>query len=204
LIADPSGFAIGYLVLFAFCLFGFLLIFVFVPSLRKYRRKRNIVIYATVGIILSLLVVQACEVSLRPALFTVHIVDYPKIPPLKTNQLNQLNLTCTTYLGDRATSFYLVFTGENISFIEKQQDYVLTNTTTIKIPFTTPYGRDMKDVQIKPLLFRINENVTSFKMYPLLEQINGQVIMGSGIWDIWGKLNSTEKGYRINVQEVSV
>ena len=204
MIADPSGSAIGYLILFAIFAFVSLFVLFAVPSLRKYRRKRNLIIYAAVGIILSFLLLQAYEISLYPPIFTVGIANSSKIPTLKANQVNQINFTCTTYPGDKTASFYLVFTGENISFIGKQQDYVLTDTTTIKIPFTAPYGSDIEDVQIKPLLFQINENVTSFKMYPLLEQINGQVIMGSGLWDIWGKFDSTERGYKINVGEIFV
>jgi hypothetical protein len=54
-----------------FALFGFLLVLLLVPSLRKYRRKRNLVIYAVAGIILSSLLLQAYEASLRSPLFTV-------------------------------------------------------------------------------------------------------------------------------------
>ncbi len=204
LIADPSGSAIGFLIIFAFCTFGFLLVLLLVPSLRSYRRKRNLVIYAVAGIILSSLLLQAYEVSLRSPLFTVGIADSSDIQTLKSNQVSQLNLTCTTYGGGKTASFYLVFTGVNISFIDKQQGYVLTDRTTIKIPFTASQPKDVIVEQVKPLCFQIDDNVTGFQLHPGIEDINGQVMLGSGIWEIQGIFNSTKRSYTMSVAIICV
>jgi|WetSurMetagenome_2_1015567.scaffolds.fasta_scaffold161390_3 hypothetical protein len=201
LIADPSGSAIGYVFVFALCALVFFVILA-VPSLRKYRRKRNLIIYAAMGIILSSFIVQAYETSLRPPMFTVGIANSSEILPLKTDQTNQINFTCTTYCGDISASFYLVFKGVNVSFIGNQPDYILTDTATIKIPFTSSIGRDVVDIRVKPLSFQINENVTRFQLYPNIEEINGRVIWGSAYWDIWGNYNSTEQSYRIIQQQI--
>jgi hypothetical protein len=203
IIADPSGSAIGYVFLFALCAFVFLFVLLTVPSLRKYRRKRNLIIYATVGIILSLLLLQAYEISLRSPVFIVGIENSSEIPTLKADQVNQINFTCTTYCGDKTAGFYLVFKGVNISFIGNQQNYVQTDTTTIKIPFTAPYGRDIEIVQIKPLLFQINENATRFELNPSIEQISGFVIWVSAYWNIWGNYNSTDESYRLIQQQIA-
>ena len=204
LIADPSGSTIGYLIIFAFYTFGFLLVLLLIPSLRKYRRKRNLVIYAVAGIILSSLLLQAYEVSLRSPLFTVGIADSSDIQTLKADQVSQLNFTCTTYGGGKTASFYLVFTGVNISFTDKQQGYVLTNSTTIKIPFTASQPKDLIVEQVRSVFFQIDENVTGFQLHPKIEAINGQVMLGSGIWEIRGIFNSTERGYTMSVAIICV
>ncbi len=204
LIADPSGSAIGYLIIFAFCTFGFLLVLLLVPSLRKYRRKRNLVIYAVAGIILSSLLLQAYVVSLRSPLFTVDIADSSDMQTLKANQVSQLNFTCTTYGGGKTASFYLVFIGVNISFIDKQQGYVLTNSTTIKIPFTASQAKDVIVEKVRSLFFQIDENVTGFQLHPEIEAINGQVMLGSGVWEIRGIFNPTERGYTMLVSTICV
>jgi hypothetical protein len=88
------------------------------------------------------------------------------------------------HMGRKTANFYLVFTGVNISFIDKQQGYVLTNSTTIKIPFTASQAKDVIVEQVRSLFFQIDENVTGFRLHPEIEAVNGQVLLGSGIWEI--------------------
>jgi hypothetical protein len=198
-IVDSSVFAIPYLIAFTICVLGFLLTVSLFPSLKKYKVKRNLVIYFIVVIILSILLVQANEVTLRSPMFGVNLMDSSKILTLNGNQVNQFNFSCATVGGGKFANFNLVFNGVNISFLDNQQSYVLTNSTTIKIPFTSALAKDVVDVQIKSLLFKINENVTSFRLYPTLEQIKGQVAYDSGIYDIRGIFNSIENVYGISL-----
>jgi len=165
IIAPPSP--VPYILLFLVVLIIALVLFVMFPSLRKYRRKRNILVYLLVTVALVFSLFQAYEVSRGRTVYEYYINDrnFPNYYPARTNQFN---LTCQ-YLEYRPASFYMVINGVNVSFpAQPQETYVPVNSTAIKVLFTVSENTSPTHKGTKPILFNINENVTgfSFRVYP--------------------------------------
>jgi len=136
------------------------------PSLRKYRVKRNILVYFLVTAALVFSLFQAYEVSMGRTVYSYYIMDrsFPNYYPGTT----QFNLTCQ-YLENRPASFYLIINGVNVSFpVTQQETYVAVNSTAIKVLFTVSENTPPKYIDTKSILFSIDENVTgfSFRVYP--------------------------------------
>lgn len=166
-VAPPSP--VPYILLFLIVSIIALILFATVPSLRKYRRKRNILVYLLLALALAVTLFQAYEVPRRTVYdyyINNRISNFPNYYP---GRVNQFNLTCQ-YLESNPVSFYMVVNSVNVSFPSQPQVNVSfpINGTAMKVLFTVAAGTSPGDEDTKPILFRINENVTgfSFTVYP--------------------------------------
>ena len=192
-IVSPSVKAIPYIILLIVLSLVFLGVLLVFSSLRKYRRKRNLLIYSVMVLILVLIVIQAHDVALGPTLVSFGFdVSSNEFYPIKANQFN----ISSANSGLRTTSFYIVLKSVNASFVvENQQDYIQVNRTMVKIPFTfQELGRASES---KPVFFTIDENVTSFLFKADIEtQDSSTLLVGAVFWMncTW---NSTKTSYTI-------
>ena len=192
-IADPSVKAIPYIILLivlTFVFLGFLLVF---SSLRKYRRKRNLLIYSVMVLVFVLIVFQAHDLALSPTHVSFGFdISSNEFYPVEANHFN----ISSSNSGLRTTSFYIVVKSVNASFeVENQKDYIQVNSTMIKVPFTfQELGRASES---KPVFFTIDENVTSFLFKADIEtQDSSTLLVGAVFWMncTW---NSTKNSYTI-------
>lgn len=168
IVAPPSP--LPYILLFLIVLIVALILFIKFPSLKKYRMKRNILVYLLVAIALVFSLFQAYEASRGRTVYEYYITDnsFPNFYPWQTSQFN---LTCN-YIERRPASFYMVINGVNVSFPDQPQvTYIPVNSTTIKVLFTVPENTPFMYKDTKTIFFNINENVTSFSFsaYPETE-----------------------------------
>ncbi len=161
---------VPYVILFIALTVIVLICFLKFPSLRKYRKKRNITAYFVLAIIFSLLAYETYDVSLGPAVISYQIGSDKQI---YAEQVNQLVVSCES-LSMRETSFYLVLESTNASLIADSQDGIQINSSSIKIPFTL--NSLQKEVN-KTVSFRIYANVTRCEFYPSIEQLDQKPIV---------------------------
>ena len=164
IVAPPSP--IPYILLFLVVSIIAIALFAVFPSLRKYRRRRNILVYFLVTVALVLILYQAYEVPKR-TVYTYYINDF-NFPNYFPERINQFNLTCEN-LESKPASFYMVINGVNVSFpAQPEETYVPVNSTAIKVLFTVSENTSPMYKDTKPILFSINENVAgfSFTIYP--------------------------------------
>ena len=172
---------IPYIVLFVIITVVALACLVKFSSLRKYRKKRNLLVYGVVALLLSLTGYQSVNVAYQASMGTMMItydVEFHRAP-LYAGQTSQFTVSCEV-LGRQETSFYLVLNGENASLTADTQEYVQMNGTAIKIPFTlnSPHQEVTKIVH-----FKINENVTSCRIQtdtePIQPSNHGPIVTGA-------------------------
>jgi hypothetical protein len=172
-----------FLVIIAVCFFK-------IPSLRAYRRKRNLLIYAALLLIISLTAYQACDLFLGPAWVSYSIDDgWKQFYPRRINTFT----VSSSNMGMRTASFNLIIKSVNASFVvDSQQYFGHGNGTEIKVPFSFPQG----GTDTKTVHFTIDENVTSFSFDISVE---GQVFVTSYTMQANGEWNSKTDSYTLNV-----
>lgn len=131
-VIDPSVYAFPYAIALIAFFAIVLALFVKLPSLRQYRKKRNLLIYGAIVLVAVLLVYQARDVATGPTyisyVFDCGADEFP------SGQMNQFNVTCSNN-GFRTANFYIVLQSVNASFpAQNSQDYIKVNSTTLKIP----------------------------------------------------------------------
>jgi Ca2+/Na+ antiporter len=171
--AAPSP--VHYIFLFLVVLIIAIVLFVKFPSLRIYRKTRNMLFYFLVAVALVLTLFQAYEASKpyeasRLTVYNYYINDHnSNFPNYYPDRVNQFNLTCQ-YLETKPASFYMVVNSVNVSFPAQPQVNVSFqfNSTALKVLFTVSENTSSMDEDTRPILFSINENVTgfSFTIYP--------------------------------------
>lgn len=170
IVAPPSP--IPYILLFLVISIVAIVLVVWFPSLRKYRRKRNILAYSLLALVLAVILFQAYEAPRRTVYnYYINNSGYSNSLNYYPGKINQLNLTCE-YLESNPASFYMVVNSVNVSFpAQPQETYVPVNGTAIKVLFTVSEGTSSMHKDTKPILFSIDENVTgfSFTIYPETE-----------------------------------
>jgi hypothetical protein len=168
------------------------------PSLRKYRRKKNILVYVVAALVIALLIFQIDNVSRRA------IVSYSFAGAGDTKYYdregNQIIMQCQNH-GDRAASFYLVLSSVNATFqVKTQQNYIQTSSRTVKVPFLLQESWLSMSADSKPVFFTIDKNVTGFSFSISLEaQGYGSLVVGSGDTDIRFAWNGTENCYMLDM-----
>ena len=163
-VIDPRSSAVPYVLLLFVCLLVFLVCIINFRSLRVYRRKRNLMIYAVFALVLSLLIYQANEVSLGPSYISYGIKKTQT--PIYAMEQNQFGVTCYCDGGKEAT-FHMVMKCANATLqVDGQADYIQLNDTAIKIPFSFRGSGE----QTKPVYFTVNANVSSVEFYPSIER----------------------------------
>lgn len=159
------------------------------PSIKVYRQKRNIIFYAAIAIVLSLIAYQACDIAAGP--------DYIAFSSQRTQtsiysgQQNQFSITCSCN-GLKDASFYLVVAGENATLqANGQPGYVQLNATAIQVPFSFHGGGE----QTKPIFFTAAENVSGISFYstPKFENHSSLLVEFylSDIHCIWDSANGS-------------
>lgn len=179
-IAPSPDFATPYVVALLGVIIAVVALLVIFPSLRKYRRKRNILVYIVVFLIIALLVFQIND---APRLSRRSIAGYAFAGESKyyNREGNQLVIDCEN-IGDKAASFYLVCNGLNASIqVKTQQDYIQTSNRTVKIPFSLQeHGLPLSEER-KPVFFTIDENVEEFSFtFSLEAQNNNHLVVYRG------------------------
>jgi hypothetical protein len=192
-IAPSSDLAFPYIAILLGVIIAVAALLIVFPSLRKYRRKRNVLIYTVILLVVALLIFQIQDVPKRA------LVSYGFAGDTECyNQTgNQLVVSCQNH-GDRSASFYLVLTGFNASLqVKTQQDYVQTNSTTVKVPFSLQESGLSMSTDSKPVFFTIDENVTEFSFSLWVETHDySRLVVSSGDYFIQFVWNATENCYK--------
>ncbi len=163
-VVPPEGYTWPYIL----ALLGFLIVFGAVlaifPSLLKYRRKRNIMIYVAAALIVGLLIFQIDNVG-RWSMVTISCHGAAQYLP---GEIGQLTVSAES-IGSREANFYVVIDCINASF-QPEQNFVHTNDSEIKVWFLLetqgmPRSNDWRSVS-----FAIDNNVAGFSFSISWEQ----------------------------------
>lgn len=190
-IAPPPDFTTPYIVALLGVIIAVAALLIIFPSLRKYRRKRNILVYVVILLIMALIVFQINE---APSLSRRAIVGYGFAGDTKYNKRedNQLVMACEN-VGDKAASFYLICNGLNASFqIKAQQDYIQTGNRTVKVLFSLQERGLPLSEDRKPVFFTIDENVEEFSFTFSLEAQSNNLVVHRGDTSVTYLWNVTE------------
>ncbi len=156
-IVNPAVYATPYIIAIIVCIMVFSALILGVSSLRS-RRKRNIIVWAVMALVLVLLVFQARDVAVGPTY--VHYDFRFSTSAFYPDVVNQFNITSGNS-GVREANYYLVLNSENASFTDTNSpDCIRVSNTTIKIPFS--FDELNEASASKPVLFEIDQNVTGF------------------------------------------
>jgi hypothetical protein len=189
-IVYPSPFP--YIILIVVSLAIVCMFFLKFPSLRVYRKKRNLLVYSVLVLVLSLLAYQSYELFLGPTLISYSLDNGEK--QFYTGRVNTFSISSSNR-GMRTASFTLTIKSANASFtLYSQQTYPQSNSTTIKIPFSFPQdGTEVKLVQ-----FTIDENVTGFAFYPSIEPQKDNPLVTTYTRQADGEWNGATSSYTLN------
>jgi hypothetical protein len=190
-IAAPPDFTTPFVVALVGVIIAVGALLIIFPSMRNYRRTRNIWFYVVALLIIALLVFLVSE---APNLSKRAMVNYGYAGDQKYYQRadNQFVIACNNF-GDKAASFYIICSGFNASLqVKTQQDYVQVNSTTVKIPFSLqesglPLSEDRKTV-----FFSVDENAARFEFTFWLEALSSSVVVVSGDYHVSYTWNVTE------------
>jgi hypothetical protein len=142
-------------------------VFLKIPSIKAYRKKRNLLAYSVIIIILSLITYQAYTVSLGPNYVSFNIQKTST--PIFAEQQNQFSVTCESS-GARDIEFYMVIQCSNATLqADRGEGYIQANSTAVKIPFN--FHGD--GAETKPVYFTADANVSGISFYPSFEGQNG-------------------------------
>ena len=157
------------LLLFHICVIAIVVFWKF-PSLRVYRRKRNLAIYMAILLISGLTAYQVYNVSLGPNFISFSIQKTQS--PIHAGEPNHLVVTCRSE-GAREVHFYMTIYSKNATLQARgNEGYIQLNETAIKIPFAFHGNGE----QAKPIFFTVNANVSSISFYPRIERQDGDRI----------------------------
>jgi|GEM_PF-2008482 hypothetical protein len=158
-------------------------VFLKYPSIKAYRRKRNLLAYAAMITVLGLIAYQAYYISLGPNYVSFSIQKTQN--PIYSGQQNQFSVTCNSD-GAKTVDFYMVIVGANATLqANSLQGYIQPNDTEIKIPFSF-HG---SGTQTKQVYFTADANVSSLTFYPSFEGINGSPMV------VWVYLSEIQCNY---------
>lgn len=143
-------------------------LFLTFPSLRKYRRKRNILIYCAIALVLVLLVFQIDNVNRRAFVNFGLGSGQTRVYP---DEANQAVLSCQNH-GNRAANFYVILKSVNASLqVQTQQNYVSVDSQTVKVPFSLSEASLAANPVNKSVIFTIDERASGFSFSTSLEPI---------------------------------
>jgi hypothetical protein len=187
---NPSTYAYPYVILLVFCLLVLGLVLWKYPSLRVYRRKRNILVYVGLALVFSLIALQVYNVSLGPNYIAFGIEKTPN--PIYSEQENKFSVLCWSD-GASEASFYMVLKSANATLQAKgEMGYIQANDTAIKIPFNFQGSGKLA----KPVYFTADANVSSLKFYPFIErQGDSKIIVTTYLSEIQCVWDPTTNSY---------
>jgi hypothetical protein len=158
-------------------------------SLRNFRKKRNIAVYAIVLLLLGLIGYQVYDWSLGSPLITNRVSLTNN--KFQAEKIIELSMTSQN-LCNRELTFNLTVSGVNASLtMGNQEDYVQVDSSTIKIPFHFNRGSIDSD-QIKTVLFTINKDCTGFKI-----DLSSPVTTTGGQCRVEGSWDATTSSYTV-------
>jgi hypothetical protein len=196
-IEPRSYFAFPYVVALVTVLIVVFVLLLKFPSLRKYRRKRNILIYTVVALTLVLLVYQTDFVT-RVAIVTYSIDT--GVGRFYLGRINEINVYCSNS-GYRACSFDIIVNSVNASFSpQNPETYLNINNTVTKVPFMLQERWSSMNKNSKPVFFTIDENATGFSFRISLEAhaFNSIQVYSSPAYAIAYVWNATENCYKLD------
>ena len=192
-IIDPKIYAIPYIILIIILAIFALALFMKFPSLRNYRKKRNIVVYPVLLLIFALLAFQAYDVS-SVALVGYRVESHFNFDPEATKHIG---VTCSIQ-GAKSCSFHLILKSFNASFPTlTEQNYVHISDTAVKVPFTIS-GLFSPTEVTKYVFFEIDENVTGFSFSILPESWSSMALFVSGQPSVSYVWNETENCFMLH------
>ena len=196
-IVPTSYFAFPYIVAFMAVLIAVLLLLVKLPSFRKYRRKRYILIYFVVALTLILLVYQI-DFLTRTAVGTYSIDT--SIDRFYLGEINDNSVHCNNS-GFRACSFNIVISVDASFSAQTPQTCLEFSNMVVKIPFLLQERWSSMNGDSKPVFFTIDENVTGFSFRLSLEAhaFNSIPVRSSPVYAIACVWNATEDCYELDV-----
>jgi hypothetical protein len=179
MIINPFFNTLPYLMLLAIGLVVVIAVIWKRPSMRLYRRKRNILVYSVLALVFSLIALQAYEVSLGPNYISFGIEK--TATPIYIGIENHFSVTCYSDGGKQA-SFYMIIKSANATLQTKgETGYIQVNDTAIKIPFSFQGSGQLT----KPIYFTAYANVSSLEFYPVIErQDDSPIIVTSYLSEI--------------------
>ena len=135
MIVNPLFDAYPYIMLLVVCLIVVIVAFWKYPLMRVYRRKRNLLVYAVMILVMSLIAYQAYDVSLGPD-YILSFGIQKTASQIYAGQENQFVVTCYSN-GAKEVHFYMVIQSANATLqVGYLQDYIQLNDTAIMIPFS--------------------------------------------------------------------
>jgi hypothetical protein len=160
-----------YIMLLTVCLLVFIGCLVGVRSLRVYRRKRNIAVYAVFIVAFVSIAYLTYGASLGPNYVSFSIAKAQT--PIYPGQQNSFSITCHSD-GAKDANFYMIILSENASLTTAgQQGYIQVNQTCIKIPFSFHGAGE----QTKPVYFTAQANTDSLEFRPRVERGSGDYVV---------------------------
>jgi hypothetical protein len=188
-VADPFTHVIPYIMLLAICLVVLLACLVGVPSLRIYKRKRNLAVYVLFILVLGSIVYQTYNVSLGPNYITFSIEKTQM--PIYPRQQNHFNVVCSSD-GVKNANFNMFILCSNATVqVAGQQDYIQVNDTCIKIAFSFNGGGE----ETKPVYFTAEANVASIEFYPRVERGSGDYVVAVYLSEIHCNWDTTTHSF---------
>jgi len=160
-------------------------------SLRKFRRKRNILLYVILALTLSAFAYKTYDEFLGPTIVTFSLAS----EPFFANRVNPIEVTVEN-LGMRQKSFFLVLKSINATLTANSPDIIQLNNTSIKIPFNL---HSVHEEMTKTVHFQMDDNVTGCSFYPSIERTNHSPIVTGGTYRAESVWNSRTGRYTLNL-----
>jgi 4-amino-4-deoxy-L-arabinose transferase-like glycosyltransferase len=195
--AAPSSLSIPYFIGIIVIAIVFIALLLAFPSLRRYRKKRSLLVYCIFALLVVLLFSQINDV------YKQAIVNFGLDNNGSTRAYLGENNTISLYsqnMGNKAVDFYVILKAQNASFpTSSGQDYIQLNNKTVKVFFSLSESALPQDNDKKPVFFRIDENVTGFLFSTSLESKGYQkplyISTANTEIFVW---NSTENCFMLN------
>lgn len=199
-IVDPAVYAMPYIIALLVCVAVFSGVILKFKSIRSFRNKCSLIVYAVVALVGVLLVFLAYDAGLGPTHISYDFAFASN--NFSPEELNQFNVTSSNR-GIRPASYNLVLHSINASFSEENSPtYCKVDNSTIKIPFT--FSEAKQASLSKPVLFTINSDVSGFLVDVSLESGGySNVLVITCTSSMLCSYNSTLNSYTIESMVVS-
>jgi hypothetical protein len=192
-IVPPEHFTYPYYLMLLGFIISFGALVAIFPSLRKYRRKRNIAVYAAALFVVSLLIFQIDNVG-RWAMVNISFNGSPQYFP---EEIGQLNVGAESW-GEREANFNVVINCVNASF-QPEQNFIHVNDTAVKVPFLLQTHGLPRSADSRSVSFAIDEGVAGFSFDVSSEQQGtGRLVVGSCDYFLSYAWNGTQNSYVMN------
>ena len=177
------------LLVFVMAFGGLLIIF---PSMRKFRRRSNIILYAAATLLIILFAFQIDNVGRRAIVSYSYAGSISYIP----GETCKLAMEAHNY-GDRAADFQIIITGVNASFpMQTSQERV---SRTIEIPFLLLERGSPNSAETEIVSFTIDQNVTGFSFTMYAPEQFPSIAFASGDTHLSFTWNRTENCYELSL-----